>query len=362
MQLTVLNLEGFRQQRHHWSCYAGASDPFLGFEFLSLWLVSYADRDIRFAIATDPRQSILFGVPIERIKLRRLPPVGQVQAALPSIAPRLTTVVQGLKPSELAHFIAQLLVQEHGVRMLFEHVPVESSLAQQLRQIARSGSCYVHESEGRTSPFVNVDRPVEDLYGSYSRSTRYWLRRSANRLKREGDIEISKYDRSSIRNTHFDEAIAVSKASWKGPMGSDMAGSKSSFALYRALCFQSPFENIALWLLRHNGNAIAMQFHLINQGTAYLLRSDFSQSHQHLSPGVALLRNVLESYCEDASIDEFDLCGQAYEYKQKIASGYRRHRSFKVYKPGLTSVAAKLFHQLKDPTQALQTAHEPQQR
>ncbi|MGI9327969.1 MAG: GNAT family N-acetyltransferase [Pseudomonadales bacterium] len=334
----------------------------MSFDFLSAWFASYGDRDLRVAIAADQQQKLLFGVPIERVNLGPLPAVGQLQVALPSIVPRLTVDVRRLGSAELADFVAQLLTQERGHRMLFEHVPQGSSLAQHLRQIARSGGCYVHESEGRTSPFVDVARPIKDMYDGYSRSTRYWLRRSANRLIREGDVEICKYDTTSIQDAHFDEAVAVSKASWKGPMGSDMAGTPGSLAMYRALCFECPFENIALWLLRLNGKAIAMQFHLVDHGTAYLLRSDFSQSHQHLSPGVALLRNILENYCEDAALVEFDLCGQAYEYKQKIASGYRRHCTFKVYKTGLASTLANLFYRLKGSSNTAQSPDEPQRR
>lgn len=333
-----------------WDVYADSLNPFLRSRYLKIWLDRFPGPELKLALLCDaPTGAIQLALPVSTTPIRSGLPFRQTQYAAHGISPRLEINSSLCDEGAFQQFLSGLMEACGSHRVVLENIEVGSSLAQWLAAYSSADSDQLAVVDcGRRSPYINTDQPFAGLLAGYSKSTRYWLKRSANKLTRRGVLSIERRDRSSISGADVEAAVRVSASSWKGGQGSDIAASENSRMLFEELLLNSPFDDTYLWILKLDKRPISVQIHAIDRGVAYLLRSDFDEQHRADSPGTALLRAILEDYCNRSSISEFDLCGRDYDYKKKVATGYREHVNYRLYRSGPWSTVARLGYRLKN--------------
>ena len=146
--------------------------------------------------------------------------------------------------------------------------------------------------------FVNLESSWDTYYGSRTRSLKKANNLAANRLKKAGQIAIQwvtseSADEKSVANA-LQQAIAISRHSWKQNTGNSLDQSGPG-AFISALTKHAARNGwLSLWLLSIDGNALAMEYQLLDAGNVYALRADFDAEHEEISPGSHLMRTLLE--------------------------------------------------------------------
>jgi len=127
-----------------------------------------------------------------------------------------------------------------------------------------------------------------------------------------------------------------------------MGNTFRSTRFYEGLCTtQAGLRGIKIWILYIDNHPAAMQFHGISGSVAYLFRSDFDEEYRNAAPGNALNTHIIQAYCEDESISEFDLCGMDYEYKKRLSTGIREHRHIEIFPNRFASQALFFMKQTR---------------
>ena len=88
---------------------------------------------------------------------------------------------------------------------------------------------------------------------------------------------------------------------------------------------------VELWLMRHGEGAIAFEYHLKCEGTAYPIRADFDEDYRHLSPGSVLEYQILKSLFEDPEVHGYNSCGDTYQYLMNWATQTREYVDFQIF-------------------------------
>ena len=205
-----------------------------------------------------------------------------------------------------------------------------------LNSMERSG-LRAFVSKGRNSPYFAFKGSFADYMATRSSNFRYDAKRCGRRLHKAGRIEIVRFDDKQSISCHLDEAFAVSKASWKGPEKSDMAGTAERERFYRNICTSTdPDCRPMLWILYLEEKPIAIQFYISNQIAIHLLRSDFDLLYEKLRPGVFLQNQVITD-CFSMRFREFNFGGMDYPYKMRYTDRTRQYYHFEVFNRGYRS-------------------------
>jgi CelD/BcsL family acetyltransferase involved in cellulose biosynthesis len=124
----------------------------------------------------------------------------------------------------------------------------------------------------------------------------------------------------------------VSSKSWKAREGNSILDDPRAEAFYRNITEQMGKKAmVELWLVRHDGKAIAFEYHLRHQNTAYPIRADYDEEYRHLSPGSVLEYQVIKSLFENPEVYGYNSCGHTYDYLMKWATQTREYVDFQIF-------------------------------
>lgn len=152
--------------------------------------------------------------------------------------------------------------------------------------------------------YVDLSGSWDDYHRERSRKLRKAFNLAANRLARIGGVEVEQVDfrERDIRRVHasFEDAVDVSRRSWKHATstGLEYPGPLAFMRQLTDVAFAQGW--LSLWLLRINGQAVAMEYQLVHRRCAYALRADFDESYQHASPGTYLNREIIRRLFDGA--------------------------------------------------------------
>lgn len=188
------------------------------------------------------------------------------------------------------------------------------------------------------SPYLKIDTDFETyLLNTFKRKQRYNIKREAKKLSGKDGYKLICFTKPHEMKKAVDLSFQISKASWKGDIGTDMTSSEPRKAFYVELTNHlAQLGQIQIWILIIEDNPVALEYQLVNGKNIYLLISDFDESYKKLSPGTSLLYNILEKCYED-KLYEFDFCGGAYGYKLKWANGARELISYQIFSNKINS-------------------------
>jgi hypothetical protein len=133
---------------------------------------------------------------------------------------------------------------------------------------------------------------------AFMESRSYLFRKSRrgilNRMQKLGTAEVDCHradpDGDVIR-TVYD----VSERGWKHREGKALTNREDSKRFFAALTEAAGRRGwLLVWILKLNGRAIAMEYHLTDDGIVYALRADFDQEHRRSSPGAYLEYHIFQ--------------------------------------------------------------------
>lgn len=162
------------------------------------------------------------------------------------------------------------------------------------------------ERMGISTQFAVVDRnPLVQLEGGWerfvkakSRSVKKAINLASNRLARTGRVEIAHVAGSDADSAAVDAmlsaAVSVSSRSWKRPLGVSLDCPGPHDFVTRLTRHAHTRGWLSIWILRVDGNPVAMEYQLADRGCVYALRSDYDERFAGVSPGAHLNRELLE--------------------------------------------------------------------
>ena len=188
------------------------------------------------------------------------------------------------------------------------------------------------------SPYLKIKTDFETyMINTFKRKQRYNIKREAKRLSNEDGYKLICFNKPHEMKNAIEIAFEVSKASWKGKIGTDMTSSEQTKGFYTDLTHHfAQLGQVQIWILFVEEKPIAIEYQLVNKKKIYLLVSDFDEKYKKLSPGTSLLYNIIEKFHEE-QISEFDFCGGVYDYKMKWATNIRELISYQVFSKKITS-------------------------
>jgi hypothetical protein len=252
-----------------------------------------------------------------------------------SIAPRSSILYrhgpQGIRATEA--IFAELMRQSHDwdcIRL----VNVDATLPYivGLDSVVDKGKYKLIIKEGRISPYLRIDGSFDEYFQRHFNSKqKNDIRRNIRKFHSHPDCAIVKYTKVQDIPLALDLSFQVSQASWKSHIGSDMGSTPENRRFYSDISkILAQRGQIAIWIALHKQRPIASQYQLLADGTAYLVITDFDEQYGSFSPGTALLYHIIENLHAE-NFNEFDLCGDPFQYKLRWTKNMRKHVNVRIY-------------------------------
>ncbi len=208
---------------------------------------------------------------------------------------------------------------------ILESIINESKTFQSIQYVLKEKKSLFNIKEELHSPFLTIFSDWNSYISSKSRKFRKTLRNEENRVNRLGNITIEEHTNDNNINNILSEIYEISAKSWKGKIKSDISKSIENQNFFTKLS-ETAAKNgwLSIWLLRVDGKAIAMEYHLKYKNIEYGLRGDFDGKYSYFSPGGVLDQKIIQQAFE-SNLNEYDMCGGASEYKMKWGCSTRQH-------------------------------------
>jgi CelD/BcsL family acetyltransferase involved in cellulose biosynthesis len=189
---------------------------------------------------------------------------------------------------------------------------------------------------GDLSPYLAVDGPWAAFYAARSQRFKKTVRNIQNRLERLGRVTVEEHTALAPGDALFEEMIDLTSRSWKAEPGVAIATMPRMPEFFGELSRRASRRGwLAVWFLRLNGRAIAMEYQLRSHGVAYALRADYDRDYATSSPGSALNFAIARALFERGDIYEYQMGPGQNEYKMRWASGCHETVRMQIYRRGV---------------------------
>ena len=146
-------------------------------------------------------------------------------------------------------------------------------------------------------PLVIMQSNWKKYYHKLSKKLRKSNRGIANKIITDNDLELIKITNTKDKKyLNILEDIALS--SWKTKTKNSL-NTEGPRQFVINLLQNMPEDKVVIWLLKFNQGYIAYELQLNHNNQIYALRSDFKESHRHLSPGTYLNWKIIEALHEE---------------------------------------------------------------
>jgi CelD/BcsL family acetyltransferase involved in cellulose biosynthesis len=202
-----------------------------------------------------------------------------------------------------------------------------------LSSVLIKSSCQVHTREVARTPFLALVGKWEDFYQAKSRKFRMTRRSVANRLKRLGAILVERVTSAADAGVALEAMLSVSARGWKRGEGRDLLTPEFERRFLTDLtCLAARKGWLNIWLLKHENNVLAAEYHLNDCGTIYGLRAQYDQAYEAYSPGRYLDYEIVEQLFRDG-FKCYDMGPGAAEYKLSWTDDIYSCHTIEAYKP-----------------------------
>jgi CelD/BcsL family acetyltransferase involved in cellulose biosynthesis len=183
-------------------------------------------------------------------------------------------------------------------------------------------------SPGKISPYQVIDGDWNRYVQSLSKKLRQNVSQSMKRLARDHSYTIEKITDYPHFVTNYDRVVQASMKSWKAKIGRDL-GSDRAMRDFLGDCasFASDHGLLEVWVLKAGDRVGAFNYCLKHRNRLCILYVDYDQDLFYYSPGSVLQYHMMEDLFRRNGRWEYDMCGQAYDYKLKWVDQTREHVS-----------------------------------
>jgi CelD/BcsL family acetyltransferase involved in cellulose biosynthesis len=185
--------------------------------------------------------------------------------------------------------------------------------------------------EQYSSPYLQIDVDWKSFLAKKSSRFRKTMRNELNRLNKLGKITINELTHSPDLKDIVNEIAALSSRSWKKRVNGDMGKNSANLIFYQKLSeIAQELGWLSIWVLKADNEAIAMEYHLKYKNKVYALRGDFDEKFKFYSPGSILEYSIIEKLFIN-NVEEYDMCGDGYEYKIRWTDKIRKHCAIHIF-------------------------------
>ena len=209
---------------------------------------------------------------------------------------------------------------------------LESILPAALRAVLDDGSCHIGEIESPSSPYISIGTSWVEYLKSRPRSKRKQLRRSLNRVRRAGDVQMITVETWPEVAEALERYAEVEARSWKPEKKLGVKKTKEHWHFYNEVVRQlGPAGEVHFRILQLNGKDIAATFGIVKNGRFASMHIAHDQEFDEFSPGVVLTNLELEEVFKGGDYVEFDFLGAFLSNKSSWATGIRSTIALHVY-------------------------------
>ncbi len=293
----------------------GSGNPFMTHEWLTCWWNAYGRGTPTWVLVRGEDGSVRAGAFLER-RGRSLHAAANVHSAEWDV----------VGDSEQARARMWQKVSELGAdRICLRSVPSDRGSAPLAREHLARGGYRIALQQGLHSPWLELPSASEQLLGTVSRGLRSQLGRRQRALERAGALELRVVTDGPTLDRDLEAFLKLEASGWKGRAGTAILGSPHTERLYREFARAAAAQGwMRLYMLELDGQLIAADYGCALAGSGSLIKTAFSESHGHLSPGLVLRAAVLRSTIEEG-LHRYYFFGEADQYKRRWTSQVRPH-------------------------------------
>ncbi|MBU0515836.1 MAG: GNAT family N-acetyltransferase [Proteobacteria bacterium] len=152
------------------------------------------------------------------------------------------------------------------------------------------------------APITAVDGDFEGFWGSRSRNLRKKVGKMWRHAEREGRLEFSVSRPSDDPEVWSRRVMDIAAHSWKAKEGSSLAQGPDLAFYPEALRLYLPRGQARFYMLSLGGMDIAYYLGFIWDGTFFNLKTDYRSDFSEFSPGIILLKPLMEHCFADPDI------------------------------------------------------------
>ena len=347
MQTRIIRtLEGFRELQGAWDDLARDSRfqaPFHGWTWYDTWWQHFgAGSELFLIVGEDGAGRLQMAAPLMKTRrvLRGLP-IREIGFLANAISPASAILVRrGFdEAAALAAVLACLADERRRWDMLkLWNVPENVAALDQADAIGRQHSLRLLREPGWRSAYIAPDGDFETyLARRFGKQRLRGIRQKVRQLSQQPGYRLTEFRTPAELDEGLDWAFAVSRASWKGKLGSDMAGAASRRAFYVDITRRLANRGaVRIWASTLEQTPLAVHYQLVAPDATYLIINDFRQEYHAQSPGTVLMYQVAERLFQEPS-REFRFSGDLYDYKSLWATGRHCHATLEFFHDGFYS-------------------------
>jgi CelD/BcsL family acetyltransferase involved in cellulose biosynthesis len=227
-------------------------------------------------------------------------------------------------------------------RLTLPAVPIESGMAERVRDALQSEGWLVDEAFRETCPIIDTSGTLEEYRNGLSSNTRRQLGKAGRRLEREGKVELKALDPLGAEaplGRLLEECFQLEAAGWKGRAGSAVASDPGLVAFWEALFRRfHDLGTLRVSQLRLDGTLIAFCLDVLHRHRLYSLKTSYDERLGYFSPG-HLLRMAMIETCIEQGIHAQELLGPMLRWKERYATEVRTTATVRGYRKGLAGLA-----------------------
>jgi CelD/BcsL family acetyltransferase involved in cellulose biosynthesis len=331
-----------------WNSLLDHSDPysiFLSHEWFTAWFEAYGEGRTPYVLLVEEGHELLGALPLHRGPSRRLPLGGiDLQMMANGHSPYADMVARpenarAVRDSLLTHLRTHALTWE---RTTLPELSGATHLARLTRFLPDS-SCGIQQQ--RNAPYIALQGSWEEYRNRLSKRFVKVLRNNRNRVTRDAETRIECLrDRDAI-TAALEDVYRIGEKSWQGQSGTAVGSTPANRRFYAELVrLFAPQGRMRLWFLVRDGERVAFEYHLLNGGVEFGLKTGFDRRFEKIGIGTFLDQSILEQLFADSTLREYDLLGDFDFYKQRWTTTARAYYRVTLYGGGWTARARALWN------------------
>jgi CelD/BcsL family acetyltransferase involved in cellulose biosynthesis len=322
--------------------------PSQSFAWLStLWEVNRANRELLVLIARDA-EGLTGIVPLIQEKERRKGVTARILKMLSGVhALHGTPFLLGRRKQESMTAVFDYLRGRNGGWTLWFNAYQIGDPQEELffSVLAQHGYGFA-TAPGMRSPFQLLEETWDDKLKTLQPRFRTALRSREKRLREKGKVELRFFDGPGQWQEGLDAIREIEKDSWKVGAGTALTSQDFQWQFYsRYAPLAAETGALRLPILYLDGEPIAYDYALLEDGVYYLLKTSFKNGWHDFYPGF-VLRKLLVEWMYSIGGREIDYLGKDEDWKLKWTSSVREHRDCYVYSRSLAARYLSALHKV----------------
>jgi CelD/BcsL family acetyltransferase involved in cellulose biosynthesis len=196
---------------------------------------------------------------------------------------------------------------------------------------------------GSTSPIIDTSGDLDSWVKESNSSWKKRLQRYRRKMDKDYEAMFEIARSPQDLEAELAEGFALEAGGWKGNAGTAIVSNPDTELFYRSVAAafhergQLRLSRIAL-----DGEAVAFSFCIEQGGRLYSLKAGFDERFRKIVPGLVMQLSIVEA-CFERDLDAYELLGEQTEWKAKLATSTRSHRTLCAYRRNPVGLSRYVF-------------------